>query len=184
MVPDDPKPVDDPKPNDDPKPDPKPDDVDHKAEAEKWKAMARKHESQAKTNADAARKLKELDDAKKTDDQRSAERLAELEKKATDAEMRVLRSEVAADMGVPKELRQFLTATTQEDLEAQAELLMKHLPAKKSDEDDDNEDDDKSASRRKAPKGRPTEKLRSGATSTTEPEEMDPRKLAAGVPRY
>jgi hypothetical protein len=59
---DDPKddPADDPKddPADDPADDPK--DVDHKAEAEKWRALARKHEERAKKNAKAQADLDAL----------------------------------------------------------------------------------------------------------------------------
>lgn len=40
---------------------------DWQAEAEKWKALARKHEGSAKANADAAKRLAEIEEANKTD---------------------------------------------------------------------------------------------------------------------
>lgn len=149
---------------------------DHKAEAEKWKALARKHEQQAKTNATAATKLAEIEDAKKTAEQKAADKAADLERRATSAELAAMRTDVALDKapdGMPlsqiRKLAKRLTGATREELEADAaELFAEFAPAEK-DEDD---------TRR-----RPRERLKSGAAPGAEPEENDPKKLAAAVPR-
>lgn len=64
----------DPEPTPTPQPDPQPEpkepdtgDKDPSAEVEKWKALARKHEANSKANADAARRLAELEESSKTD---------------------------------------------------------------------------------------------------------------------
>lgn len=145
------------------------DGKDHKAEAEKWKALARKHESQAKANADAAKKLKDLEDADKSESEKAAAKVADAEKRAQEAELKALRLEVAATKGLTPAQAKRLVGTTQEELEADAdELLETFKPT----------DDGKGA-----PLGKPREHLRGGGDPTEDPEEMDPRKLAEAVPR-
>lgn len=48
-------------------------DKDWQAEASKWKALARKHEQAAKDNADAARRLAEIEESGKTEQEHLAE---------------------------------------------------------------------------------------------------------------
>lgn len=175
-------PKDDPDPDkaDPPKDDPPKDDPDYKSEAEKWKALARKHEAQSKSNAEAARKLKELEDADKTEAQKAADKAAEAEKRATTAERSALQLEVALDkapegmsLAQVRKLAKRLTGGTREELEADAdELFADFAPDTGGDEGDEGE-------KRKRPGGRP----KTGATSTSDPEETDPDKLAAKVPR-
>lgn len=64
--------------------DPKPDSdkdagKDPQAEVEKWKALARKHEGVAKTNADAAKRLAEIEDAQKSEAEKAADKIAKAE---------------------------------------------------------------------------------------------------------
>lgn len=174
--PKDPKDVD-PK---DPKEDP-PADKDWQAEADKWKALARKHETQAKTNADAARKLSELEDADKTEIQRATDKATQAEQRATAAEARLTRMEVALDKapdGMPlakvRKLAGRLTGENRDELEADAEELFADFTPDKGDDPDDAGDNGRR---------RPRERLRSGAAPDAEPEETDPEKLAAQVPR-
>lgn len=148
---------------------------DWKAEAEKWKALARKHEGQAKANADAARKLAETEDANKSDIQRATDKAAEAETRAATAEANALRIEVALDKapdGMPlaqvRKLAKRLTGGTREELEADADELFGDFAPAQSDRDTQR---------------RPRERLRPGAAPDTEPDETDPRKLAASVPR-
>lgn len=68
-----------------------------------------------------AAKLAEIEEANKTEAEKNAERLAAAEAKAAELESRALRSEVAADKGVPSSL---LTGSTREELEASAEALI------------------------------------------------------------
>jgi hypothetical protein len=143
--------------------------VDFKADAEKWKALARKHETRAKANEQAAKRLAEIEDASKSDIERATTAAAEAQKRAEAAELKALRYEIATEKQLPSNLVKFLTGTDEDDIRAAAdELLAAVAPA------------DKGGSST----GKPKEALRSGATSEEgEPVEMDPAKLAADIPR-
>lgn len=103
-------------------------DKDWKAEAEKWKALSRKHEDTSKANADKARRLDELEEASKTEQQKLEERAAKAEAKAAEIELRALKAEVANVKGVPASL---LSGATQEELEASADALLAFRGEKK-----------------------------------------------------
>lgn len=152
---------------------------DWQAEARKWKSLSRKHESQAKANADAAKRLKELEDKDKSESERLADELKAAKAEGQKATHGMLRLEVALDKapeGMPvsrvRKLAARLQGDTREELEADADELFADFAG-----GDDGEGD--------KPKGRerPKERLRPGAAPDTEPEETDPRKLAAKVPR-
>lgn len=96
-------------------------DPDWRAEAEKWKALSRKHEEQSKANADKARQFDELAEAQKSEQQKLADRLADAERKAAEAELRALRADVAQAKGVPAGL---LSGSSAEELEASADALL------------------------------------------------------------
>lgn len=66
-----------------------------------WKAKSREWERRAKENKSAADKLAELEESQKTAEQKSAERLAEAERKAAEADFRINAAEVAATNGLP-----------------------------------------------------------------------------------
>jgi len=68
-----------------------------------------------------AAKYAELEEANKTEAQKTADRLAAAEKRATELEAKALRAEVAAAKGVPAAL---LTGSTAEELEAAADALI------------------------------------------------------------
>lgn len=68
-----------------------------------------------------AAKLSEIEEANKTEAQKTAERLAELERQNAELSTAKLRSDVAAAKGVPAGL---LTGSTQEELEASADALI------------------------------------------------------------
>jgi hypothetical protein len=148
-------------------------------DAAKWKALARKHEAQAKANAAAAKRLKEIEDAGKTEEQRKSDKLAEAERRAAEAESRSLRYEIAAEKGLTIKMAKRLVGTTREEMEADADELLAELGGgaggDKGDKGSEGGADDKS--------GRPREKLRPGAVPGAEAEETDPAKLAAKVPR-
>lgn len=95
-----------------------------------WKAEARKWEKLAKTNSDAATKLQELEDAKKTDEQKLADELQKLKAEGATSKTQLLRLEVALDKApddMPKakvvSLAKRLTGSTKEELEADAKEL-------------------------------------------------------------
>lgn len=94
---------------------------DWKAETDKWKALARKHEDQSKANAGKAKQFDEITDAQKTELERLTERAAQAEAKAAEVEQRAVRAEVSAAKGVPAAL---LSGSTQEELEASADALL------------------------------------------------------------
>jgi hypothetical protein len=100
---------------------------DPTAELAKWKAMARKNEAQAKANADAAARLAQIEESQKTEQQKLADRAEQAERRAAEAELKVLRAEVASTKGIPAGLAQRLAGETREDLEADADSLLTHL---------------------------------------------------------
>lgn len=88
------------------------------AEAAKWKGLSRKHEG----NATALQtRVREFESAGLDDLQRAEQRAQEAERRAAELEARSLRAEVAAAKGVPVAL---LTASTEDDLNAQADALL------------------------------------------------------------
>ena len=80
---------------------------------QKLRQEAAKYRTEAKANADAAKRLAEIEEAQKTEAQKLADRLAAAEKKALEAERRAF----AKDKGVPVSL---VTGTTPEEWEAAA----------------------------------------------------------------
>jgi hypothetical protein len=170
-MPEDQNPNDAPEPNDNPnEPGGEP---DYKAEAEKWKTLSRKHESQAKANAEAAKRLAEIEDANKSETQKLTDKVTVAEKRAADAEAKATRYEVATELGIkPKHLK-YLAGSTREEIEASAKGILEDFPETYAESDTDTP----------TKPTRPKERLRSGAVPDEEPDETDPRKLAASVPR-
>lgn len=139
---------------------------DYKAEFEKWKALARKHEQQAKANADKAKRLDDLEEANKSEQQKLADKASEAEKRAQQAEAKALRFEVATEKGVPKKAMKFLTGETQEELESQADEILELLGETQQSE---------------SPQRTPRERLRPGASDSGP--QPDPKKIADSVMR-
>src|SRR5690606_38338309 len=80
-----------------------------------WKTEARKWVRRAKENAEAARRLAEIDEAQKSEAEKFAEQLAKAEAAAREAEARALRREIALEHGLSKEDAALLDAVTDED---------------------------------------------------------------------
>jgi hypothetical protein len=131
-----------------------------------WKAEARKWEKRAKDNSDAAARLKEVEDAQKTDADRQAERVAELESTAKTSTLEAARLRVALRKGLTETQAKRLVGDTEEDLETDADELLATFA---SPEDDGQQ-----------PGRRPQERLRPGATPSGEPEKS-PEELAEAV---
>jgi|GEM_PF-1631516 len=111
-------------------------DVDYKTEYEKTLAESRKWEGRAKADKDAAEKWRKHEEESRSEEEKRAARERELEQRATAAEHRALRSEVADEKKVPVEARKFLTGSTKEELEASADELLKLIsenPGRKTD---------------------------------------------------
>ena len=95
--------------------------TDWKSQARKWEQRAKENLAAAKANDDAAKRLAEIEEANKSEAEKTAERLAAAEKRAAELEAKALKAEVAAAKGVPAAL---LTGSTQEELEAAADALI------------------------------------------------------------
>jgi len=87
---------------------------DLQKEIEKWRAIARKHEERAKANAEAAARLKEIEDAGKSETEKLQAALQEAEKAARENRIRALKLEIAAEKGLSKTLAKFLPDTDNE----------------------------------------------------------------------
>lgn len=145
-------------------------ETDPSDEVAKWKALARKNEEQAKKNADAAKKLQELEDAQKTDQQKQAERLAELETTAKSSSLEAARLRVALRKGLTETQAKRLVGDSEEELEQDADdLLATFAPS--------GDDDGSTLSRR------PQERLRPGATPSAEPEKSPDELVDAVIKR-
>ena len=97
------------------------DTPDLSAEAEKWKALARKNEQRAKENAEKAKRFDEFEEAQKTEQQKLVERAERAEQALAAAEVGRLRASIAAKHGVPEAL---LSGSTEEALEEAATALV------------------------------------------------------------
>ena len=118
-----------------------------------------------------AAKAKEQEDAAKTVEQRSAERLADAERRIAAAESRALRLEVAAEKGLTPNQAKRLAGSTREELEADADDLLETFPAAPAQE-------------ATPPNGRPKERMRPGAVPSASPAGVDMNVLirrGAGV---
>lgn len=109
-----------------------PEGTDLAADVAKWKAMARKHEAQAKANADKAKRLDDLEEANKTELEKANARAEAAEKaladKAAADETSKLRDEIAKEKGVAASV---LRGSTREELEAHADELVSAFKVEK-----------------------------------------------------
>ena len=155
---------------------------DWEADARKWKALSRKHEGEAKKNAGAAQRLADAEEADKTEADRAKDKAAAAEARARSAELRADRLEVAAAKGLSPTLAARLMGETREELEADADELMAQLKPSGNGTDKQG-DGDKSGLGGTSDRSRPRESLRSGTAPDAVPEDNDPTKLAALIPR-
>ena len=114
-------------------------------------------------------KLREHDDKDKSESERLTARLADAEKRATDAESKALRFEVASAKGLTHAQAKRLVGSTKDELEADADELLETFGG--------------AGNGGKPPTRKPVENLRGGSEPDEEPEETDPTKLAALHPR-
>jgi flagellar motility protein MotE (MotC chaperone) len=132
-----------------------------------WKSEARKWEKRAKDNADAAARLRELEDEQKSEQDKLTERLAELETSAKSSTLEAARLRVAIRKGLPESLVDRLRGDTLEDIEQDADELLVLIQS-----------DDPSVE----PSRRPRERLRPGAAPDADPA-PSPDQLADEVIR-
>lgn len=72
-------------------------------------------------------KLKEIEDRDKSDTEKLTERTRELESNLTSAQATALRYEIALDKGIPKSIASRLQGATREEMEADADELLKTI---------------------------------------------------------
>ena len=84
-----------------------------RADRDKWKNMSRKHEGQAKTNSDAAKRLKEIEDANKSEAQKLADEKAASDKAAATAQGELLRLRVGMRKGLSESQAKRLIGSTE-----------------------------------------------------------------------
>lgn len=101
--------------------DPKTFDAEYVKELRKENA---KYRTEAKANADAAKRLAEIEEANKTEAQRAEDTLKQQTERADKAEQALLRHEVAAEKGVPANAVKFLTGSTRDEIEASADDVL------------------------------------------------------------
>jgi hypothetical protein len=152
-------------------------DKDADPEVTKWKGLARKHEGRLKAlgittpeEADelrkAAKRLKDIEDANKTELDKAKDGQSSAERRATEAESKLLRMEVAIEKGLSPAQAKRLVGGTRDELEADADELLEAFKAEGGDG-----------------RTKPATGLRSRSVPGSEPEDNDPSKLAAQVPR-
>lgn len=102
---------------------------DWKTEAEKWKAMSRRHEKDAKANAEAARKYAEFEESQKTEQQRLADRAAAAEQRALAAEIGRAKLMAAAAYNIPTSLLDRLGGSSEDEINEAAQELAAEFEA-------------------------------------------------------
>lgn len=96
------------------------------AEVAKWKALSRKNEDQAKANADAAKRLADLEESGKSEAQKAADRVTKAEAEVAKVPSRIaegLRDALVALGTVSEDDKVLLTASDPETLIAQVQRL-------------------------------------------------------------
>jgi hypothetical protein len=152
---------------------------DWKAEARKWERRAKANGAEARKNADAANRLKETEDADRSEVEKLTARVATAEKRAVEAEAKALKAEIAQEKGLTAGQAKRLHGETREDIEADADELLEAFGGTKSDKDDTDDGRNGESSRRT-----PKENLRPGAANedTEAPMDRDKAdKLAASI---
>lgn len=153
------------------------------SEVEKWKRLSRQNETKARANADAAKKLEEIESANKTELEKAQSAAKTAEEKATGLERDLMRLRVAIRKSLNETQAKRLVGDSEEELEADADELLSTFrsSAKKGEDEDDDEEEDDSRSRNG--NSRPREALKSGSSPKSKPSETDPMKLVENIPR-
>lgn len=175
-----PKPTNDPAPVQDPPP--ATGAVDWKAEAEKWQALARKHEDRAKSNHDKVQELETAQASTKSDMDKVLEKLAAMEETATKAQRDALIATVSKKTGLSEAKVARLNGSTADELIADAGEMFDWKPKA---EGEGGEGAQQTPPANQPPTGRPPEKLTPdpGGSGGPPVEETNPLKLAEKIPR-
>lgn len=101
-------------------------ETDWKVEAEKWKRLSRDNETRAKSNADAAKRLAEMEEADKSEMDKLTERLTAAELKAAEAERLEVAFSKAPDHLTRSQILKLakrISGATREEMDADADEL-------------------------------------------------------------
>ena len=89
-----------------------------------WKQKAREQESRAKANADAAKRLKEIEDRDLSELQKAQRDRDELAQRLEQTQRDAVRSRVALEKGLPADIAATLNGSSEEELAAHADRLL------------------------------------------------------------
>lgn len=106
---------------------------DWETEAAKWRSLARKHETSARTNATAAKKLADIEEAQKTEQEKLLGKVSELETAIAAHRAREIQADAVHEAGLDADMAQFITETEPDKALAQAKALAKRLVPTKPD---------------------------------------------------
>jgi len=109
---------------------PKPDAAPKPTETvEHWKAMAREQERRAKANAEAAKRLQEIEDRDLSELQKAQRAAEQATSRLAEIEQTTIRQRVALEKGVPAALVGRLMGATEDELAADADALLALIKA-------------------------------------------------------
>jgi hypothetical protein len=100
---------------------------DLSSELEKWKALARKNEQRAKDNSEAAKRLAEIEESQKTEQQKLADAAELARKEAAETAVELAKLRAAVKHGLNDEDLELLGSGTPDEIEARAERLAARL---------------------------------------------------------
>lgn len=96
----------------------------------KLRKEAAQYRTEAKANADAAKRLEQIEAEKAKADQTAAEREAAAEARAAQAEARAMKLDVAFEKGLTPAQAKRLVGANREELEADADEILRDFPVK------------------------------------------------------
>jgi hypothetical protein len=102
-------------------------DAPDTSEVEKWKALARKNEQRAKDNAEKAKRLDEIEEASKTEQQKLADAADLARKEAAETATELAKLRAAVKHGLEADDIELLGTGTPEEIESRAEKLAARL---------------------------------------------------------
>ncbi len=98
----------------------------------KLRDEAARYRTEAKANADAAKRLAEIEESQKSEAEKAADRIHQLEEQADAARRDALRFKVASKFGISDDdVELFLTGSDEETLTKQAERLASRVDERK-----------------------------------------------------
>lgn len=104
-------------------------EADIQAELNKWRSMARKHEANAKANAEYARKYREYEESQKSEQQKLMERLEAAERERDEERRGRARLIAAATHNLSPTLLDRLGGSTEDEINETAEALSSEIEA-------------------------------------------------------